>query len=193
MKSSDILLPPPMLLAIAYAPVPVRARLKWLLMLDQRLADVLNRASEPMIAQLRLSWWRDALNSTPDRRPKGEPLLMELNDIKPDEAILVAGLSLVDACEVLATGTDLQERSDARKLRISAICEAYRTWNGCADFGDSQIDLIVNWWTNPATPVPQSLPRLFRPLTILALAEKLETSQSQQLPIRLNWHALTGR
>jgi hypothetical protein len=193
MKNPNTPVPPPMLLAIAYAPVPVRARLKWLLMLDQRLLDVLNRASEPMIAQLRLSWWRDALKSAPDRRPKGEPLLMELNDIEPDEAILVAGLSLIDACEVLATDTDCQERSDARKRRILAICEAYRTWNGYADFGDSQIDLIVNWWTKPAGPALPSFPRLFRPLTILALAERLETSQNQRLPLRLNWHALTGR
>ncbi len=182
-----------MLLAIAYAPVPLRARLKWLLMLDQRLSDVLNRAREPMIAQLRLSWWRDGLKSAADKRPKGEPLLAQLSEIGPDDAVTANGLKLTDVYEVLATGCDFQDQDYAKKQRISAICEAYKMWSGCADPANNHIDQIVNWWANPITPLPNSLPRILRPLTILALAEHLETSESRPLPLRLNWHALTGR
>ncbi len=193
MKNADDPLPPPMLLAIAYAPVKVRARLKWLMMLDQRLSDVLDRAREPMIAQLRLSWWRDALKSAPDKRPKGEPLLMALQLIKPDAALITAGLALVDAFEILATSANLQDHDDARKQRVSAICDAYGDWIGYADSADSCIEKLVVWWANPVGSVPQSLPRIHRPLSILALAEHMEASQNGRLALRLNWHALTGR
>ena len=193
MKNLNAPLPPPMLLAIAYAPRPVRARLAWLLSLDRRLADVLTRASEPMIAQLRLSWWRDALKTAPDKRPKGEPLLAQLNEIEPDGSVTAAGLELVDAYEILATASDFLEQDNARKLRVLAITEAYKIWNTCAASKDSPFGQIVSWWLNPTGPMPKSLPRMLRPLTILALAEHLESSQSPTSPIRLNWHALTGR
>ena len=193
MKAEDAPLPPPMVLAIAYAPMPVRARLAWLLGLDRRLADVLTRASEPMIAQLRLSWWRDALNSAPDKRPKGEPLLSQLNEIASDDAAISAGSSLIDAYEILATITDSQEREVALCQRVAALCGAYALWVGCAESESFQIDEIANWWSDPILPLPKSLPRKLRPLTILALAEHLENSPSRTSPLRLNWHALTGR
>lgn len=193
MKNPDAPLPPPMLLAIAYAPAPVRARLAWLLTFDQRLSDVLTRGSESMIAQLRLSWWRDALNSNPDKRPKGEPLLALLNVIEPDDLVTTAGLKLVDAYEILATASDSLEQDNAKRQRILAITKSYRLWRGYADSEDHQIDKIIQYWMNPAEPLPKSLPRILRPLTILALAEHLESSQSRTSPLRLNWHALTGR
>lgn len=193
MKNPDTPLVPPMLLAIAYAPAPVRTRLAWLLTLDQRLSDVLTRASEPMIAQLRLSWWRDALNTDSDKRPKGEPMLAELNAIGSDDALIDSGLKLVDAYEILATSSDFLEQDNAKKQRILAITKAYRLWSGCADAKDYQIDPIIQYWMNPAEPLPKSLPRILRPLTILALAEQLESSHSRAWPLRLNWHALTGR
>ena len=193
MKTEDAPLPPPMLLAIAYAPLPVRARLAWLLGLDRRLADVLTRASEPMIAQLRLSWWRDALNCPPDKRPKGEPLLAQLNEIGSNDVVISAGMRLVDAYEVLAISSDSQEEHAARKQRISALCGAFASWVGGAGSESIQIDEIANWWSDPIRPLPKSLPRKLRPLTILALAEHLENSPSRTSPLRLNWHALTGR
>ena len=193
MKTTDAHLPPPMLLAIAYAPASVRARLAWLLALDRRLADVLTRANEPMIAQLRLSWWRDALNSAPDKRPKGEPLLSQLNDIGSDNAAISAGASLIDAFEILATDSDSQELNKARMQRVSAICEAYAIWSECAETQSGQVERIANWWGNPVEPLPKSLPRILRPLSILALAEQLDGAHNRASPLRLNWHALTGR
>lgn len=193
MKNPDTPLLPPMLLAIAYAPASVRARLAWLLALDQRLADVLNRASEPMIAQLRLSWWRDAMSSAPDKRPKGEPLLARLSDIEPDDAIIAAGRMLIDAYEILAIDADALEQDAARVQRITAICKAYSEWVGDAETGRAQFTRIAGWWAKPDGPPPKSMPRRFRPLSILALAEQLATTQSRGSPLRLNWHALTGR
>jgi 15-cis-phytoene synthase len=193
MKNPDDSLPPPMLLAIAYAPVAVRMPLRWLLTLDQKLFDLSSRAREPMIAQLRLSWWRDALKSVPESRPKGEPLLMALQPIEPDAALITASLALIDVYENLTTGSDLQEQAIAKKQRVSAICDAYSDWSGYGAFGDSRIETLVVWWTNPVGSIPKSLPRICRPLSILALAEHMETSHNQRLSLRLNWHALTGR
>lgn len=186
-----------MLLAIAYAPVPIRRRLAWLLTLDLRLLSILERTTEPMIAQLRLSWWRDALKLAPDKRPKGEPLLAELNQIEPDDALIDAGLLLVDAFEILATGGDSAEQDTARNQRISAICDAFAIWVGCAESHQKRIDYIADWWGDAAMPMPKSIPRVLRPLSILALAEQMESSDSTTAPVihglRLNWHALTGR
>ena len=197
MKTPNIALPPPLLLAIAYSPSAVRPRLTWLLALDQRLSDVLTRASEPIIAQLRLSWWRDALKSEPDDRPKGEPLLADLNKIEHDDALILAGLSLVDAFEILATQSDLEAQSAARAQRISAICDAYARWAGCAETNRNQITEVARLWSNTAGPLPKSLPRILRPLSILALAERLANfehgSTSLNHGLRLNWHAFTGR
>lgn len=193
MKNEASALPPPVLLAITYAPVQVRARLAWLLTLDQRLADVLTRASEPMIAQLRLSWWRDALKTSPDKRPKGEPLLADLNEIEPDETLIVASLAIVDAYEILATDADMMAQVTAQKQRISAICCAYSFWIEDEALDSSSADQVADYWRNPAGPIPKSIPRILRPLSILALAEKLERFPKGASPLRLNWHALTGR
>ena len=197
MKNRDAPLRPPMLLAIAYAPASVRARLKWLLSLDERLLAILERTSEPMIAQLRLSWWRDAMNAESDKRPKGEPLFAALGEIEPDAAVIDASLALIDAFEILAIDADVEAQSLARMQRVTAICDAYAIWAGCGQSHRAQIDQVACWWGNLAKPIPKSLPRLLRPISIMALAEHLETSAAEprlfRNGVRLNWHALTGR
>jgi Squalene/phytoene synthase len=186
-------LQPPRVLAIAYAPTHVRGRLAWLLALDQRLSDVLGRASEPMIAQLRLSWWRDALNAAPEKQPKGEPLLSELAAIRGDDVLISASLSLIDAFEILALQTESQERADAQMQRISAICNAFAHWIGDRERNAANVDKIARWWLNPDSTMPKPVSRPLRSLSILAFAEKLDDGKSRSSPLRLNWHALTGR
>lgn len=48
-------------LALAYAPVAARGLFAGLFALDTRLAGIVRAAREPMLAQLRLAWWRDRL------------------------------------------------------------------------------------------------------------------------------------
>jgi len=48
-------------LALAYAPAKARLQTLALFALDTRLAGLLRNSSEPMLAQLRLSWWRETL------------------------------------------------------------------------------------------------------------------------------------
>ena len=71
-------LPPLARLALAYAPTSARDDWLSLLLLDARLAGIVRAAREPMLAQLRLAWWRDRLSSDPSGWPQGQPLLARI-------------------------------------------------------------------------------------------------------------------
>lgn len=65
-------------LALSYAPASARAPTLALLALDTRLAAILRAAREPMLAQLRLTWWREQVRADPSTWPSGDPLLAVL-------------------------------------------------------------------------------------------------------------------
>ncbi len=170
MSEADPPLPAPALLAITYAPKGARLRLSWLLAFDLRLAEIGERAREPMIAQLRLAWWRDVLAKPVGARPKGEPLLAQLGD---DILTAQAAARLVDAHE-LYFGDSPAAADDARTKTLE---EAYS-------------DLLGIEFSALST-------RQRRPLSILALARQLEKGEATAgllgPGVRLVWHALTGR
>lgn len=64
--------------AAAWQPRATRAALASLFALDRRLAGFVGRAREPLLAQVRLAWWRDRLGDLPQAAPAGEPLLASL-------------------------------------------------------------------------------------------------------------------
>lgn len=69
------------------------------LQLDRRLARVVARTSEPLLGQMRLAWWRDALRQDPGLRPRGDAVLDGISQHwRGRESALVA---LVDGWEVL--------------------------------------------------------------------------------------------
>lgn len=91
-------LPPEQRLALAYAPARARAATLGLFALDARLAGVVRNASEPLLGQIRLAWWRDRLGENPQSWPEGEPLLALLRPWGEHAAVL---RSLVDGWEAL--------------------------------------------------------------------------------------------
>ena len=93
-------------LALAYA--PARSRLLWLglFALDARLGAVVQTAHEPLLAQIKLAWWRDELAKSPAARALGEPLLALLGSWADQSAALGA---LVDGWEVLLGDEPLDE------------------------------------------------------------------------------------
>lgn len=186
-------LPPPMLLAIAYAPAVVRERLRLLLLFDQRIASVVQRTSEVMIAQLRLSWWRDALNAPVEKRPKGEPLLAALGGVEPDAPLKTAALQLVDAMEMLAVAETDDGQRHGQEQRRAAIAAAYGQWIGQTQDEAQAIGRLLLWWGDVNQPPAYPIPRQLRPLSILALAERIEGEGGRFAGLRLSWHALTGR
>lgn len=71
-------LPPAHRLALAYAPRRARGPTLALLALDARLAGIVRQQGEPIIAQMKLGWWRERFSQPPSGWPAGEPLLAEL-------------------------------------------------------------------------------------------------------------------
>ena len=65
-------------LALAYAPRERRALLTALFGLDDALASILRTTREPMVGQMRLTWWYNALTAIDAGPPPAEPVLQAL-------------------------------------------------------------------------------------------------------------------
>jgi phytoene synthase len=65
-------------LALAYAPAAARPALEALWRLDVTLGAVLAKGGEPMVARIRLAWWREALERLDAAPPPPEPVLQAL-------------------------------------------------------------------------------------------------------------------
>ena len=191
-------LQPPANLAAAYTPVAFRPAFTLLLQLDARFADIVRKAREPMIAQIKLAWWRDAFAAEPAQRPKGEPLLQALGEFG-DTIKLSALEDLVSAWELLL-GEDEWAAQDVAKhaaLRGGAIFGSYAAWmgEGCDVSSLSQqwaIDALrlefpskfVALNNQPLPALPKG--RKLRPLSILAMSVRNVSGP------RLIGHAFTG-
>jgi phytoene synthase len=190
-------LSPPARLAIAYAPRDLRSAFALLLQVDQRFAEILRNAREPMIAQIKMAWWREALSSSAAARPKGEPLLQALNQVC-DRIPLRAFEALASAWEhLLGSERFSQEALDAHaELRAEAIFLTYARWIDTVQdvrpigriwalealriaFPERVTDCHV-----PSVPLPKA--RALRPLSILTMSV-----QNPSGP-RFILHALTG-
>lgn len=105
-------LPPEAELALAWSGPNIGAPLALALQLDRRLARIVSRTHEPMLGQMRLAWWREALGKPLPERPKGDAVLDAIGlHWQGREGALVA---MVDAWEVLITAERLGgEQADA--------------------------------------------------------------------------------
>jgi phytoene synthase len=65
-------------LALAYAPARARLALEALWRLDVTMGAVVARRREPMVARIRLAWWREALERLDGASPPPEPVLQAL-------------------------------------------------------------------------------------------------------------------
>jgi phytoene synthase len=75
------------------------------LQLDRRLARIVGRTHEPMLGQMRLAWWREALGKPAGQRPRGDVVLDGIGQHwRGREAFLV---QMVDGWEVLVTAQSL--------------------------------------------------------------------------------------
>ena len=99
---------PAITLALAYARRDSRPVFEDLFALDRRLADAVRQASEPIIAQMKLAWWRDRFAQDRSDWPKGEPLLERLAAWDADVAQLGA---LVDGWEALLEDGPLSDEA----------------------------------------------------------------------------------
>lgn len=63
---------------LSYAPRTAREGLAALLALDDALADVLRSTREPMVGQMRLTWWHDAVSGLDEKPAPAQPVLTSL-------------------------------------------------------------------------------------------------------------------
>ena len=158
-------LPPPLRLAAAYAPARVRAAWTALLALDHRLSRAVNGASSPLLAQLKLAWWRDRMREPAARWPAGEPLLAALARFDAERAALAA---LVDGWEGLI-GEEADEAAFERLAlaRAGAVAALARVVHCPVE--PNALAAVARRWTLPGAPsVSARLPRALRPLVVLA-------------------------
>lgn len=114
---------PPLRLALAYAPAAARPHWAALMHLDNRLARIVAQASEPMLAQIRLAWWREMFARPANEWPAGEPLLAHLSAWDAQRSGLAA---LADGWEAMVgeaplPATAFAAASDGRVRAMTAL------------------------------------------------------------------------
>ncbi|WP_136693144.1 hypothetical protein [Alteraurantiacibacter aquimixticola] len=168
-------------LALTYAPVSARETILTLLLLDNRLASILQQRGEAMIAQIKLAWWRDRLGENPESWPQGEPLLARLSSLPFAPASLGP---LVDGWEVLLaeelSPAGLHEFAKGRVLVWSQLADGAEVSRAAGQW--ALADLAINLgegeerdrvqrmaldYPGEAQATTQPLPRKLRSLAVL--------------------------
>ena len=89
-------------LALPYAAADRRAGLTALLALDDTLGQILRTTREPMVGQMRLTWWYEALCALDNAPPPAQPVLQALATEVVARGVSGSALAgLVDGWEIL--------------------------------------------------------------------------------------------
>ena len=83
-------------LAVGYAPASAREGFAALLDLDHQLASILQSTTEPMIGQMRLTWWYEALEKLDHEPAPAHPVLQRLA-----ASVLTAGVKGADLAPMI--------------------------------------------------------------------------------------------
>jgi phytoene/squalene synthetase len=88
-------------LGALFAPEPLRTGLLAVLAFDHELARTRTVTREPMLARIRLEWWREAVaEAAGTGRPRAQPIVESLSEIVRRHRLPVEGLvALIDARE----------------------------------------------------------------------------------------------
>lgn len=157
LESADIL-DPVERLAVTYAPFFARPAWEALLFFHHRLADAARPGREPLMIQLRLSWWRDRLAEPPIAWPRGEPVLARLHAWQGETQALIG---LVDGWEARTVGED----GGAELAR--AEVEAYVALARLVGERDlASVTALASSFGDPTVSLPR-LSKAMRPLAIL--------------------------
>jgi 15-cis-phytoene synthase len=216
-------LDPDRTLALAYVPASRRAAVEALWRLDATLSSILSTGREPAISQIRLAWWREALEKLDSASPPAEPVLAALA-----RHVLPAGLSGAELAEMEAgwavllspgplSAADLRLYASARgallfrctarllgeAASMPAVEAGGRAWalidlaRHSADAADAEAALSA-----AATAAPWRWPAPLRPLGMLAMlavrdAEpgrpRWERQGAPRRMLRMLGHRFTGK
>lgn len=172
-------------LALSYAPARARPATLALFALDGALGRLVQSTREPMLGQLRLAWWREALARPLNQQPQGEPVLEALQvfgDHRGKLECLVDGWEALlgeaplpqhhltlfatgrgEACAVLAAvlGEDSAAGSARQAGSAWALAELAPRLSDPQERDDAAALIAQHPWENLA------LPRALRPLKLL--------------------------
>lgn len=207
-------------LALRYAPASARDGLAALLALDARLGAILRTTREPLIGQMRLTWWHQALVALDHAPPPAEPMLQRLADlVVPD----VAGAQLammVEGWEVLLDpeldGAALQSHGDLRGGALfgamATLCNSAVPQLALAGRGWALADLSRHVRDPRLAPMARHLaqdalraamidrwPTRARAIGALTRMARMDIQDRARPPghparaARLLWHRLSGR
>jgi phytoene synthase len=209
-------LDPDLTLALSYVPARNRPALDALFALDAALGAVVAGGREPMIARIRLAWWREALERLDRAKPPAEPVLQALAAHVLPAGVSGAELAEMEAgwamllCDTVLSDDDLATYAGGRGGRLFD-CAARLLGGGEAEGrGWALVDFARHSGNeeerNSALrlarrlPPPARLPSRLRPLGMLdALARRdaepgrpLEGQGSPARMLRMLLHRLTG-
>jgi phytoene synthase len=203
-------------LILTYAPASRRAGLAALLALDDTLAAILRTTRDPMVGQMRLTWWHGALTALDTAPAPAEPVLAMLaRDVVP----LVSGAALAGIGEGWEELLDpdplddgrLQAFAARRGGRLFAAAGAVLGANArdpieLAGRGWALADLAGHVRDEPTARRAQAMAqpsltaamavrwsRPVRPLGALAHLARMDPDAGATRVARLMWHRLTGR
>ncbi|MFN3677949.1 MAG: squalene/phytoene synthase family protein [Sphingomonas pseudosanguinis] len=208
-------------LAVGYAPASARDGFAALLDLDHQLASILQSTTEPMIGQMRLTWWFEALEKL-DREPApAHPVLQRLASSVLPGGVRGADLApMIEGWEALLDdGEPLDDERIARhaearggvlfasvgRLLGQAGLEPLGTGWAKADLAQhvSDADIRTRIAAGAVLGLDAALgrrsPRSARGLSGLAVLAREGLRHPDRLPghplraARLAWHGLTGR
>lgn len=208
-------------LALRYAPRACRGALAALWAVDERLGAIVASTSEPVIGEMRLLWWREALEALPGG-VAGEPLLDAA-----ERDILPAGVNgaeigaMAEGWHALLGGpladTDRARYAGERGGRLFALSVRILGHEAAADFvrageGWALADLArrtrdpneraeaLAMARERLTGAPRRWPRALRPLGALTMLARRDAAAgapgragSPRRVARMARHRLTGR
>lgn len=202
-------------LALAYVPAAARPGIEALWRLDVAFAAILATGTQPMISQMRLAWWREALERLDTAPPPAEPVLQALAaHVLPkvsgaELAAMEEGWLLLTAEEALTA----EALADYAQLRGGLLFTYAARLLGDSHFPVAQAgevwaaaDLARHSRRVEEIRLPPSAPRMkwprrLRPLGMLAmlasrdlerLGRKVETLGSPARILRMIRHRISG-
>jgi phytoene synthase len=205
-------------LALSYVPTRRRPGLQALFALDSALGAVVAGGREPMIARIKLAWWREALERVDREAPPPEPVLQAIAEYVLPAGVAGAELAgMEEGWAVLLSDAPLTAEDlaiHARQRGALLFACAARLLDSRGDTGGEAWALVdlarhcANAEDRDAAlaaartlPVPSRVPPRLRPLGMLgALARRdagpgrphWEPQGSPRRMLRLLLHRLTG-
>lgn len=208
-------------LAVGYASASAREGFAALLDLDHQLASILQSTTEPMIGQMRLTWWYEALEKLDHEAVPAHPVLQRLAaSVLPsgvrgaDLAPMIEGWeALLDDGEPL-DDTRVERHAEARGGVLFASIGRLLGQVGMAPLGAawakadlaqhvSDVAIRARIGTAASSELDAALtekaPKTVRGLSGLPVLARESLRRPDRLPghplraARLAWHGLTGR